>query len=89
MKKEISWDRIKTIFATGNEGTLKGLYKNYEGNIFAKTGTLSNHVGLSGYLITKKGEELIFSVLVNHYTTSASNIRKSIEKMITQIIEEY
>ena len=89
MKKEISWDRIKTIFATGNEGTLKGLYKNYEGNIFAKTGTLSNHVGLSGYLITKKGEELIFSVLVNHYTTSASNIRKTIEKMITQIIEEY
>lgn len=89
MKKEISWDRLKAILATGNEGTLKGLYKNYQCNIYAKTGTLSNHVGLSGFLITKKGEELIFSVLVNNHVTSASNIRKSIEKMITHIIEEY
>jgi serine-type D-Ala-D-Ala carboxypeptidase/endopeptidase (penicillin-binding protein 4) len=88
IKEEVNWDRIKTIFATGNEGTLKGLYKNYQGNIFAKTGTLSNHVGLSGFLITKKGETLIFSVLVNNHTTTASNIRKSVEKMITQIIEE-
>lgn len=89
MKQEVSWDKIKNIFATGNEGTLKGLYTNYQGNIFAKTGTLSNNVALSGFLVTKKGEVLIFSVLVNNHTTTASNIRKSIEKMIAQIIDEY
>jgi len=38
MKNEFSWNRITTIFPTGNEGTLTGLYKNYVGKIYAKTG---------------------------------------------------
>lgn len=89
MKNEFKWERIKTILPTGNEGTLSGLYKNYAGNIYAKTGTLSNHVALSGYLITKKGKQLIFSIMVNAHLTSAPNIRKGIEKFLTAIIDRY
>jgi D-alanyl-D-alanine carboxypeptidase/D-alanyl-D-alanine-endopeptidase (penicillin-binding protein 4) len=88
MKQEQSWNRIKTIFPTGNTGTLGGLYKGYEGKIFAKTGTLSNHVALSGFLITNQGKELIFSVMVNAHQTSASVIRKQIEQFLTTIINE-
>ncbi len=87
MKNEFSWNRITTIFPTGNEGTLSGLYKNYSGKIFAKTGTLSNHVALSGYLLTNSGKTFIFSILVNAHQTSASNIRKGIEQLLTHIIE--
>lgn len=87
MKNEFSWNRITTIFPTGNEGTLSGLYKNYSGKIFAKTGTLSNHVTLSGYLLTQSGKTFIFSVLVNAHQTTAANIRKGVEQLLSHIIE--
>lgn len=89
MKKEFSWERIKEIFPTGNDGTLAGLYKNYAGRIYAKTGTLSNHVALSGYITTNSGKQLIFSIMVNAHQTSASAVRKSIEAFVTGIIEKY
>lgn len=88
MKKEFSWNRITTIFPTGNTGTLSGYYKNYAGRIYAKTGTLSNHVALSGFLTTNSGKELIFSVLVNSHQTAASNIRRAVEAFLIDIIEK-
>jgi len=89
MKSEFNWNRITTIFATGNEGTLSGYYKNYTGKIYAKTGTVSNCVALSGFITTQKGHEYLFSVMVNHHQTSASAIRRDIEKFITTIIDKY
>ncbi|KAF0241007.1 MAG: D-alanyl-D-alanine carboxypeptidase [Sediminibacterium sp.] len=88
MKNEVAWDRIKAILPTGDDGTLGGLYKNYIGKIYAKTGTLTSHVALSGYLITNKGKELIFSVMVNAHQSSAATIRKSIESFLTSIIDQ-
>lgn len=88
MKKEFAWERITNILATGNEGTLKNYYVNYAGKIYAKTGTLSNQVALSGYLITKSGKQLVFSVLVNNHQTSATNIRRAVEEFLTNIIEK-
>ncbi len=78
------FERLQNIFPTGGElgGTLSGNYKNLNGKIFAKTGTLSGQVALSGYLITKKGKTLIFSVLVNNHTTTASTVRKAVEQFI-------
>ena len=89
MKNEFKWERIKEILPTGGDGTLGSYYKNYTGRIYAKTGSLSNHIALSGYLLTKKGKQLIFSVLVNAHQTSAANIRKGIEKFLTAIIDRY
>jgi len=89
MKNEFAWKRITTILPTGNDGTLSGYYKNYAGKIYAKTGTLSNNVSLSGYIFTNKRKQFIFSVLVNNHQTSASVIRRGIEKFITGIIEKY
>lgn len=79
-----SFERLQNIFPTGGEagGTLTSNYKNLNGKIFAKTGTLSGQVALSGYLITKKGKTLIFSVLVNNHTTTASAVRKAVEQFI-------
>jgi D-alanyl-D-alanine carboxypeptidase/D-alanyl-D-alanine-endopeptidase (penicillin-binding protein 4) len=84
MYKAYSFERLQNIFPTGGEvgGTLSSNYKNLNGKIFAKTGTLSGQVALSGYLITKKGKTLIFSVLVNNHTTTASNVRKAVEQFI-------
>jgi D-alanyl-D-alanine carboxypeptidase/D-alanyl-D-alanine-endopeptidase (penicillin-binding protein 4) len=89
MKKEFKWERITNILPTGNEGTLKNYYKNLEGKIFAKTGTLSNQVALSGYLITKQNKTLIFSVLVNNHQATATAIRRGVEQFLTTVYEKY
>lgn len=88
MKKEFSWNRIATIFPTGNTGTLSGYYKDYAGKIYAKTGTLSGQVALSGFITAKSGKELIFSVLVNNHQISASNIRRAVEAFLIDVIEK-
>jgi len=84
MYKAYPFERLQHIFPSGGEvgGTLSSNYKNLQGKIFAKTGTLSGQVALSGFLITKKGKTLLFSVLVNNHTTTASTVRKAVEQFI-------
>lgn len=81
------FERVKEILPHGNEGTLKGLYVGYEANIWAKTGTLADHLGLSGYLKTKKGSNLAFSFLINNFRGSANDYRKKMEEILIWIIE--
>jgi serine-type D-Ala-D-Ala carboxypeptidase/endopeptidase (penicillin-binding protein 4) len=89
IKTEFGWARIKNILPTGGRGTITNYYKKDSGYIFAKTGTLSNNCALSGYLITKKGKLLIFSILTNHYITGATPVRKAVEKFLQGIRETY
>lgn len=89
MQKEFGMERIKDVFPTGGEGTITSYYKADSGYIFAKTGTLSGVVALSGYLITRKNKLLIFSILVNNHQASATDIRKAIEKFVHGIRVNY
>ena len=89
MKKEFPWKRLTTILATGNQGTLSNYYVSDSSFIYAKTGSLSGQVAISGYLITKKNKTLIFSVLVNNHATSGTIVRRSVEKFIREIREKY
>ncbi len=89
MKNEFGMDRIKTILPTGGTGTLSSFYKADNGFIFAKTGTLSNHVALSGFLYTKHNKLLIFSVEVNNHMTTATEVRKAVEKFLQGIRNKF
>ena len=89
MKNEFGMERIKTIFPTGNEGTLNNYYLPESGYIFAKTGTLSGVVSLSGFLYTKKNKLLIFSVLVNNHNASATSVRRAVEKFVERVRNHY
>lgn len=89
MKTEFDFNRIKNILPTGNTGTLKNYYKADSNYIFAKTGTLSGVVSISGYLYTKKNKLLIFSVLVNNHNSNAARVRRAVEKFLERIREKY
>ncbi|MDP4148951.1 MAG: D-alanyl-D-alanine carboxypeptidase [Bacteroidota bacterium] len=89
MSSEFGLVRMKALLPTGGAGTLSGYYKQDSGAIFAKTGTLSGVVALSGYLITQKNRLLIFSILVNNYTGTASAIRRKIEKFVQALRAKY
>jgi D-alanyl-D-alanine carboxypeptidase/D-alanyl-D-alanine-endopeptidase (penicillin-binding protein 4) len=82
MKNEFGMERIKDVFPTGGEGTLSNFYKADSGFVYGKTGTLSGVVAFSGYLYTKKGRLLVFSVLVNNHRANATQVRRSVEKFL-------
>ena len=84
MKNDFGMERIKNLFPTGNEGTLVNYYVSESGYIFAKTGTLSGVIALSGFLYTKKNKLLIFSVLVNNHNASGTQV-KSCRRFIERV----
>ena len=76
---------FKLLPAAGKSGTLKNLLKTDKPFIFAKSGSLNNNYCLSGFLITKKGKTLIFSMMNNDFVNSTSDIRKEVIKILQEI----
>jgi len=88
MKNEFSWERITTIFPTGGKGTLRP-YVGEQGRLYAKTGTLSGVIALSGYVITKKNRTLIFSILINNHQQSTAVLRSRMGAFLKELIDRY
>ena len=87
-----SEDRLFELLPNGGvSGTIEDWYagENGEPFVFAKTGTLSNNHTLSGYIKTKRGKTLIFSLMANHYTCSTSQIKENFEVILNKIRNGY
>lgn len=89
LRNEIGMERVKEIFPSGGEGTLRGYYVSEQPYLYAKTGTLSGVVALSGYMSSASGRPLIFSVLVNNHRASASEIRRAVERFLVEVRGKY
>ncbi|WP_077329744.1 D-alanyl-D-alanine carboxypeptidase/D-alanyl-D-alanine endopeptidase [Virgibacillus siamensis] len=59
-----------------------------KGNVRAKTGSLTGMNTLSGYVTTKDGQKLIFSILINNYLGASSNMR-AIEDNIATVLAKH
>ncbi len=84
--KKYPKERLWPLFPTGGKGTLRAYYQALPGRLYAKTGTLTGCVALSGYLVTKSGKTLIFSVLVNNHNAESSGIvRRAVERFLVRV----
>ena len=68
---------FNSLSIAGKEGTLRKrmIGTEAEGNVYAKTGTLNSVSALSGYVIDKDSELLIFYVVMNGFSGSANEMR--------------
>jgi len=93
IRAEVPLEKIKAYFPAGGEsGTIRSWYHSDEGQppyIYAKTGTLSMSNALSGYLITKSGNILEFSCIMNKYPISGYESKTELNKVLYYIHDNY
>ena len=88
MQGDFTQPKIQSLFPTPGIGTLGNYNKSDSGYIFAKTGSLSGVVALSGYLLTKKGKLLIFSCLVNNHRSIGPAIKARIQSFLSALRDD-
>lgn len=73
----------------GKNGSMTNLCKGTfaENNLRAKTGYINRARGYCGYVKTKSGKDLAFSVLFNNYDCSAKEMKLKIEKLLVALVE--
>ena len=89
MKEKYYDDFLKSLPIAGETGTLRRMFKtsNNYGQIFAKTGTLNGVKCLAGYIKTKSGKMLSFSLLINGYLGSVDQIKNRMEQLLEPVVD--
>ncbi len=82
---------LGTLAVSGMDGTLRNRMTagSTRGVIFAKTGTLNGVSTLSGYMTTKSGKQLIFSIFANDARTSVTRVRRTIDEICSLFVNLY
>ena len=73
----------------GEAGTLKSIGKgtSAQGKIFAKSGSMSKVRSYSGYVKSQSGKLYCFSIIMNNYTCSSSEIKQKLETLMIRMAE--
>jgi D-alanyl-D-alanine carboxypeptidase/D-alanyl-D-alanine-endopeptidase (penicillin-binding protein 4) len=82
---------LNTLAVSGTDGTLRNRLSSQEvkGSIHAKTGSLNGVSTLSGYIMTKSGRNLVFSIFANNVHTSMTRIRQTIDEICALFVNLY
>ena len=73
----------------GETGTLKRMFKGSvaEGALRAKSGTVNRVKAYSGYVTSKSGREIAFSMVVNNFSCSSREARAKLEQLMIALAE--
>ena len=88
--KELCKDEnFKNLMATPKKGTLKNRLLFLENNLRAKTGTLSQISCITGTLKTKRGREIVFSIMIQNSPKRMAVIKNFENGLIGIIYKNY
>ncbi len=82
---------LNTLAVSGTDGTLRHRLASQQvrGTIHAKTGTLNGVSTLSGYMMTKSGRNLAFSIFANNVHTSMARVKRTIDEICALFVNLY
>jgi PBP4 family serine-type D-alanyl-D-alanine carboxypeptidase len=82
---------LNTLAISGTDGTLKRRFaaQPVRGSIHAKTGSLNGVSTLSGYMTTRSGRVLAFSIFANNAAASMSRVKKTIDEICALFVNLY
>lgn len=89
------WDRdLRSPWMTGlpiagRDGLLARRFRNTaaEGNLRAKTGTMSNVRSLAGYVTSRDGEPLAFAIMLNGFEGQGTQAQAAVDRMAVSLAE--
>jgi len=87
---EFNHYRLFRLFPVGgNTGTIAEWFDPQMNYLKAKSGSLSNNLNLSGYITTKSGKLLIFSLMTNHFMIVPEEVKEGFKELLATIYEKY
>lgn len=90
MKSSKSYSSFeKSLPVAGKSGTLSGLCKGTkaQGNVKAKSGTMTRVKSYAGYATSASDKSLAFSIIVNNYNCTTRELEKKLEKIMVALAE--
>jgi len=90
MSRDKEWWHFYASFpVAGESGSVASRFRRgaARGNLRAKSGTLENVRGFSGYATTASGRTLAYALIVNHYSGTRNDLMDEMEILLTKLCE--
>lgn len=86
-KSKYKSEFYQSLPVSGESGTLKSLNKGEaaSGRVHAKSGTMNRIKSYAGYIETSSGKTIVFAIIANNYSCSATGIKNRMEPIFNSL----
>ena len=87
--KTISNAFIKSLPLAGVSGSIRNNFKGTiaENNLCAKSGFMNNVRAYAGYVKNRKGDQIVFAIMINNYNDTPGALKTRIENILIKVAE--